>query len=252
MATTALVEEVVEEVALNLEEVAKVTRKINTAGVGYLLGGIAVGTVIGFYLGHRYNQKKIRDEAFKAADAEIDTIRAVYQAKTIAAEPKPTVEEIIEERGYSTKVTPVERPLPAPVPIHEISEAEIVSVGPVFEPPPNVNPPSVWDYPRELNKRSTEHPYVIHQDEFTENELGYNRVVYTYYDQDDVLTDSDDTPFTDANLIVGVDNLKFGHGTDDSDVVFIRNDKLELDMEICRSPKSYEEEITGLTRDESN
>ena len=48
------------------------------------------------------------------------------------------------------------------------------------------------------------------------------------------LYEEDEQPLPHGDLIVGQDNLKCGHGTDDPDVVFVRNDKLQLEMEICR------------------
>ena len=78
-------------------------------------------------------------------------------------------------------------------------------------------------------------------------EKGYSQVTYTYYAIDDVLVDEEnDHPLPHADIVVGLDNLQFGHGTDDDNVVFVRNDKLEIDMEICRLNKSFEEEVLGI------
>lgn len=232
------IDTVVEEVADNLEEMAEVTRRLNTTTVGYFLGGVALGFGLGFYWGYKFNKEKIKAEAFKESEAEVKKIRDLYAQKTVAAEPKPSVEELIEEKGY-------DRPLPPPVPG-------------ITEPPPPViiapviveqekDKDSGWNYAEELQGRVHGEPYVIHQDEFMQNETDYNSVTYTYYAGDDVLVDEENGhPLPHADLIVGVNNLKFGHGTDDDDVVFVRNDKYELIMEICRSPESYEEKFLGI------
>ncbi len=236
MAKGALIEEVIEEVADNLEEAAEVTRRIDSRGVGFFLGGVCVGAAVGFFFGYRFNREKIKAEAFRESEEEVDKIRQTYQQKTIAAEPKPSVDEIIAERGYSVKTEVVERPLPAPVPIIEVPI--VVDTG--------HSKNDGWDYTKEIANRSPEHPYIIHQDEFSSRELGYGQVSYSYYNADDVLCDEDDTPLPHADIIVGRNNLKFGHGSDDEGIVFVRNDKLQLDMEIAKNPGSYEQDVLGL------
>lgn len=228
---------VTEEIADNLEEIAQATRRINASSVGIFLGGAAVGLVVGVYFGRKWNREKLKAEAFKQSEEEVEKIRELYQAKTVAATPKPSVEEIVEEKGYDRPdldVVVVERPLRAPVPG-------------VIEPTPLVKPKEdEFDFARELQRRTETDTYVIHQDERGEKE-GYQSVVYTYYAGDDVLVDDENGhPLPHADIVVGVDNLQFGYGTDDNDVVFVRNERLELEMEICRVPDSYEEKILGL------
>lgn len=253
MAVTKIVEEVAEEVATNLEDVAVVTRGINPTAVGYFLVGVGVGVVGGFYFGYKFNREKIRAEAFKESEEEVDKIRETYQQKMMVAAPKPSVEELIEERGYSAKTSTsnpeFRRHLPAPVPMN---------LSPVVAPPPPVvlqrdKPKEAgWDYPSEVADRTKERPFVIHQDEFSQDEATYSKVAYTYYAIDDVLIDNEDSePLPHADLIVGQDNLKFGHGSDDVDVVYVRNDRLEIDMEINRIARSYEEDVLGRSHNDS-
>lgn len=224
---------VVEEVADNLEEMAQATRRINTNSVSFFLGGAVVGLAVGFYWGQKYNKEKLRAEAFKQSEEEVAKIREVYQQKALVAEPKPSTEELVEELGY-------ERPLPAPVPLHDVA---------VTKKDPNDG----WDWDKEHRTRTEGEPYIIHQDEYSRNETDYDQVVYTYYEGDDVLVEvATEQPLPHADLIVGEHNLKFGHGTDDEDVVFVRNDARELEMEICRDPGRYDEKILGLDADDND
>ena len=64
------------------------------------------------------------------------------------------------------------------------------------------------------------------------------------------MDDEDGHPLPHADIIVGQDNLRFGEGTDDEDVVFVRNDRLQTEMEICRKHASFEEEVLGLDGNE--
>jgi len=251
MAIDSAVEVAVEEVADNLEELAEATRSINTTAVGYFFVGVAVGVGIGFFYGYKFNREKIRAEAFKQSDEELEKLREYYQQKTVILQEKPSVESIVEEKGYDVpEVT--ERPLPAPVP-------GLVDPRPVSAPPvvhysgvTGTGITDVWSYPAELALRNSEAPYIIHRDEFRDSDTDYSQVTYTFYSLDGVLTGEDDRPLPHPDLVVGPDNLRFGHGSDDPDIVHVRNDKLELEMEICRSPMSYERDVLGLNTDESS
>lgn len=243
MATGALAEVVTEEVAANLEEVAQATRALDARALSFFSGGLFVGGAIGFYFGYKYNREKLRLEAFKESQEEVDAIRETYMKKAMVSEDKPTTEQIIEERGYSVGAA---RPLPAPVPIMErlpdppVLQELIETPTAIVQAGKDKN--TGWAYPQELEKRSPNAPYIIHQDELQQSEHGYEQVEYMYWDGDGVLTDDDGQPLLDGRSIVGAENLKWGHGADDPNVVHIRNDKLNLEMTITRDPRSWEEE----------
>jgi hypothetical protein len=273
MATGEVIEAVVEEVAENLEEAAVVTRKINAAGVGYFLGGICLGAAIGFYLGHRFNRAKIYAEAFEQSEAEVEQIREVYQQKVMVAQSKPDLETVVEEAGYSLVAesdTSEKRLLKAPVPISPLPSrpkpmSEVVLEEHGYEKIGELEPERLvevasevistdpdWIWAKELESRDATFPYIIHEDEFRNNEMDYNQVTYNYYAEDDVLVDEDDHPLPHGDIVVGVENLRFGHGTSDANLVYVRNDKLQLEMEICKNPRSYEQEILGLEHSETS
>lgn len=245
MAAGALVEEVAEEVATNLEEVAAVTRRLDARAVGYFGIGVGVGFALGFYWGYKFNREKIRAEVLKEAEEQIDQIREMYRQKLVADEnkDKPSVEDIVEQRGYSTRevATEPERALRPPVPI-------VVTPPPVIVIEEELSDEPDWIWAQELANRSEDHPYIIHEDEWTGASKAYNQTQYTYWAGDDVLTDTDNTPIPHPNQVVGSENLRFGHGAGDPNIVFVRNDRLELDIEIDREPGSFEEEILGKTR----
>lgn len=260
MAVKEITEEIVEEVATNLEDVADATRKLNTVGLSYLAVGLGIGAAVGFYIGYKFNRAKIFAEVYADAREEIDQMREVYLDKTAIVTTdteKPTLEKVIEERGYSmhTTLESPPRPLPAPVPV---SEAH-VRVTIEQESLPDIPASRIksmnegWNYEEELKNRTPEAAYVIHQNEYNHSNQEYSKVVYTYYAIDDVVTDSEDErPIINGDIVVGLDNLKFGHGSDDADVVYVRNDVLELDMQICRVHRSFEEEVLGISRDDDD
>jgi len=239
-------EAIVEEVATNLEEVAEVTRRINTAALGYFVGGVVIGVGVGFYFGQRFRKEKLRKEAFEQSEAEVAEIREMYRTgERVTAVPleKENVQDIIEKRGYSMKSEhDVRSLLRPPVP---------VTPDPVVSPLTSIRiaPEEVWNYGLEQSLRSGNAPYIIHEDEFRGSELGYQQIACTYYAGDDVLVD-EDGDILSIDSTVGNGNLRFGHGSGSDNVVFIRNDKLEVDMEVSRLPGSYESEASGLDPNE--
>ncbi len=265
MAIEQLAEEVVNEVANNFEEAAEVTRKINAAGLGYFAVGLGVGAAVGLYFGYKYNREKIRAEVYREAEAEVDILRQVYLDKTLnspntsistdtnlqgtVSTEKPPVEKVVEELGYRTQVPERERPLPAPVPIIDVKDLPPDILDDLPEDPVETSKSSNagWNYEKELRNRTPEAPYIIHQNEWNHSNLNYSKVVYVYYAEDDMLVDeTTQDPVPHGERIVGGDNLQFGHGSDDADIVYVRNDRLEMDMQICRLDRSFEEDVIGL------
>lgn len=253
MATEQVVEQVAETVAENLEEAAVVVRHINAQRIAYSVGGLCVGLAIGFVVGYRWNRTKIRAEAFKESEKEVEQIREMYRDSARVVRGKPELDEVVEERGYSVEITPdeePERPTRPPVPVHPPSVIirEHVPDVPTIKLDTGKSKDLHWDFAEELATRSEERPYIIHQDEYQGNATGYKQEVLTWYVEDSVLTDEDEEPMDDADDIVDLNHMsKFGHGTDDFNVLFVRNDRLQMEYEICRDPGSYEEARQGLT-----
>lgn len=110
------------------------------------------------------------------------------------------------------------------------------------------NPMEEFDYQAELLKRNADEPYVITHDEFMENENGWEQPNLTYYNGDDILTDDQDIPIPDIEGIVGSENLsKFGYGSRDRNVVYVRNEKLESDYAIALSMGEFAKEVAGFS-----
>ncbi len=258
MATGALTEVVAEE----LEQAAVVTRRISGASVTGFWIGFVPAFGIGFYVGYRYSKKKLRADIMAEADQEINEVRETYRQKVVAveAQDKPSVEEIVKERGYVTREDLHERPLPPPVPINpHVHFPTSATIDP--RPDPNVfrsdatqkDKDESWSYPLEMSKRGDFDPYVVHQDEFEAHESGFSQVTYIYYSGDNILVEEDNPGhiLDNREALVGEEALnRFGHGSDDYNVVYVRNPHLELEFEICRVRGRWEQEVAGLNPDE--
>lgn len=109
-----------------------------------------------------------------------------------------------------------------------------------------------WDstelnYEEEKKNRSDDAPYVISKDEFDYDKPEYGKIDLEYYQMEQVLLDDRTEPMTDVDDIVGEANLKrFGHGSGDRRLVYIRNEELETDFEIRMMMGSYAVDVLGL------
>lgn len=107
-----------------------------------------------------------------------------------------------------------------------------------------------WDQEKEEEARTTlnaDEPYIISQEEFLINENDYQNPSLVYFAEDDVLVDDQEKPIELIDPVVGEDNLtRFGHGSKDNRIVYIRNDKLGCDFEIVKNEGNYARDVLGL------
>lgn len=144
-------------------------------------------------------------------------------------ETHEAVEALRKYQGEETEVDVIEREL----------EDFITDAG-------DVPDDDEWSYDDELPQRSEEVPYIIHYDEFMGQEKEYDQVTLSYFEGDDVLADERDGTIDHPEEVIGPDNLKFGHGSKDNNIVYIRNDNVELEFEVVRSRGKYVEEVLGF------
>ena len=86
----------------------------------------------------------------------------------------------------------------------------------------------------------TKDPYVISSDEFGFFD-DYEEITLTYY-ADDILADDQDRIIEDKESIIGRDALSRLTNTDD-ETVYVRNEKLKVDYEICYDYKQFAEVV---------
>jgi len=249
-----LTEETTEVVAEAAEKVAKVSRGLSIRGEIIFLGGVTIGFAGGLTAGYFVAKKRLHLEYQKIAEAEIEVMRDYYEAKKKALEEKPDLEELVDELGYKPGKKPdlptvlaedeIEVPATPGAIAAAMRENEAIKTTNVFA---ESTPDNVWDYAVEMKARTNEAPYVIHMDEFAEGEEDFDHATLTYYESDDVLCDERDTQIEDQDTLVGLGNLlRFGHGSGDDSVVYIRNERLGTEFEIVRSGGSYAEEVHGF------
>jgi hypothetical protein len=238
MATEQLAETVAEE----LEEVAEVTRHITGEKMGFFFSGVGVGVIAGFAAGYFVANHRLKTKYSKLAYDEIGRIREHYYAKETARQEKPPLNEVRIEREEVI----VERPTRPPVPVTEATRKNVFRE---YQPEDD----EVWNYETEIRARTPDVPYIIHVDEFRENTPEHDQVTCTYYEVDDVLVNSRDQQMDDMDASIGLGNLgRWGYGSNDSNIVYVRNERLQLDFEIIRDRGSYTEQTSGTIRHSAN
>jgi hypothetical protein len=94
-------------------------------------------------------------------------------------------------------------------------------------------------------------PYVITLEQFTEECDHYDKSTIYYYEDDDTLTDEGEEVITDVAVTIGDDALdNFGCGSEDPEVVYVRNDTYGTDYEVIRLSKSYAETVLGFEKED--
>jgi hypothetical protein len=255
MANEQLIEEaadVIEDVALQVEEMADATRRLTGRELGFFVAGAGLGIALGFAVGFRITERRMRTKYQKYAIDEISRMRDHYLQKMKAAEPKPPVDQIVKERHETPKYPPFteaeqqaidEANAKFPAEEEESTVVEETTQVNVFEASEE------WNYQYEIAHRTKHVPYIIHLDEFKENAPEHDQTTYTYYELDDVLSDSRDTTVADIDGVIGLANLgRWGHGSQDPEVVYIRNEKLGLDVEVVRDRGSFSDTVHGTIR----
>lgn len=253
--------DVVGEVKDHAEEIEQAIRALNKMRVKYYAIGMTVGGAIGAVVAFRVAYKKAELKYEKIADTEIAEMRQHYREKRQALEAevaKRPLSEIVEEQGYSSTNAKTDTPPMAIQPPslvmakdeeNEQTEEEAPEVRNIFK---DAEVTHEWDYQRELRNRTPDAPYVIHYDERHEMQ-GYTDVTLTWYELDNVVANDDDEVMDpdERDNIIGRETLnRFGHGSNDAAIVFVRNDKLEIIFEICRSPNSFAEEVHGFSHED--
>jgi hypothetical protein len=129
----------------------------------------------------------------------------------------------------------------------EYIEESVESISHDKEPETRVNVFRVddsWDEEYELEHRNPDVPYVITVDEYIGAEFDFKQSTVTYYASDDIMANESDVPIYNWNSLMG--DLRWGHGSNDKNVVYIRNESLGQEWEVLLHQGSYEVEVQGL------
>ena len=223
-----------------------------------LAGVLVVGAALGGAVAYKLVEKRLIKQYDERLQDELEKTRTYYKKMAKEGEfesPEAAVQALVPEEVVDAQKTYQGRPnqrtaYNKPTEIvenHLTIENKTLEVNVFTDNAPDEA--RGWDYDVELAKRAEkpDEPYVINFDEFNEGQDTFDKTNLTYYQEDDTLVDERDQPIDNVEYIVGDDNLtKFGHGSNDHNVVYVRNEKIGTDFEIIRSKGSYQHEVLGL------
>jgi hypothetical protein len=255
--------EVVEDAVDILEDRVSWLVKNPKALIGIaLLTGVVVGSAATYLVVRQKLTSRLQAEA----DEQIQDVKDHYAilnktgpngdlaalASVYSDEERAEGKQIVEREGYMAydKVRPSTEKVIEVVEEITVTQAIVEATLPiernVFE---SDNADDYFIFAEELEKRAEkpDEPFVITKEEWDANETDYDQAELTYYEGDDVLTDSKEKPVEDTDGVVGNENLlRFGHGSGDPKVVYIRNNNLSLDFEMSHSSGKFAKEVLGF------
>lgn len=198
----------------------------SVCGAAAFGGGVAVGIFLGRKKTANIDEKlEGMEQMTLDLNESVDKVIRRIEQDVIEKRERPTY--VINAENLETVV--IEEPTP--------QEGQLVNVFPSRE--------IDWDYDAEIASRVDGMPYVIHQDEFYGDELGWdNQSTLTWYATDSVLVGEHDEVIYNPDELIGP--LRFGHGSANANVFFVRNETLHSEYEILYDPGSYEAIVLGV------
>lgn len=115
----------------------------------------------------------------------------------------------------------------------------------------DVGPSSGEDetFAAEVEARDHTKPYIISDEESMTNDPGHDQITLTWYEGDSVLADDKDEPVEKMQRTIGLENLRFGHRSNDPNIVYIRNERLTADFTVLRHTGKYSVEVAGFSEE---
>lgn len=209
----------------------------------------ASGLGLGFFLGKRKQELVADPEVHELTPVEFE-VEEKEAAVSTPRPPEPVVinVETAKEKGIlkvdslsdlkTSMVLPDDVDTETEI-VEEVTE-EVVEEVTVEEAEDGIE----WDWEKELTERVSTRPYILHQEEFYNQELGFTQYPLTYYAMDQILVDDDNVPLYNISSVVG--EMTFGHGSGQEDVVYIRNHERKAEYEITRLDDSFARVVHGL------
>lgn len=217
------------------------------AGVGFVIGAIG---------GHIYETRK--KEESEVIVINVAELRRELDDSINSLKDKIFPDEDIDKSGEDAEPGPLDRAITIGLDANgeEVMEEYMTPEELTEELVPDDEPEIVsifahsaegeWNWETELKARkNAQGPFPIHQDEYmTQEEDAYSQSTLTYYEADDIMADSNDTPLYGWKTIIGP--LRWGFGSSDINSFYVRNPAMKADYEILRDRGSFAETVLGL------
>lgn len=216
-----------------------------------------VGAGAGFYFGFVYGDNKGRKEVWALAEAELDSLEERIKRRYKVGEwSEPAHYEDVNGQG----VLSFENDEVAEIELAKLAEhinnggyalasetPTVVNVfveakkrEPVEEDEEEYVPGTFADNPN----RDDPEPIIITELEYMQDEEDYEKLSISWFPGDRVLVDSKEQPIADVESTVGYNNLNTLSPTEQT-VIYVRNNRLQMDFEIAIEAGTYRETVLG-------
>jgi hypothetical protein len=260
--------DVIEDQLDNVIEQIEVVRNNPVVLAGVLVAGLAIGAGGGYFVA----KKMLAAHYEEIAEQEISEAKVFYaQLNKVDEDGEALTPQQVMEREHGAEglaslsaafVTKddvekareeaLERKAEGRIVANTI-DPEKIATKKLFEGrDSDVSKIEEFDFELELPFRTEEEPYVVTHDEAFENEPGYEMMTVTYFEGDAgfVVVDDKSEVIPEPDDAIGQKNLRFGYGSNDANIVYVRNDKMDMFFEVIRSTGSYAKEVLGFDPDE--
>lgn len=203
--------------------------------------------VLGIGIGYKTAQKRLSDDFDARLEKETAGMREFYQSvKKPYSTPQEAAAALIDD-DVDTEQESTAAVIGDKIAYHKIVKKNYTPTGEeILVDFPEQNDRIPADEIRHQNL-FVEHPQIISQEEFMQNDSEYNQSTLTFYRGDRVLTDERENAIDDLDDVVGAENmLLFGTNPSDPNVLHIRNGRLQMEFEVCLSESSYRQEVLGI------
>lgn len=205
-----------------------------------VVGGLAVGGGAGYLVAQKTLSKKY-ETLFRE---EIASVKDAYE-KLSAGKVYPTVRDAVEQlipdaerrlaEEYHEKAKQYATEAIVEAAVEERVEPDLMENRNVFQEATKLS-----------SERNPDAPYLITTQEYADGLSGHESVTLTYYKKDDVLVDERDMPIDAVEETVGIWNLtQFGVDEQETNVLYVRNERVSLDFEIILDEGSYTAHVFG-------
>jgi hypothetical protein len=200
-------------------------------GPGAFIVGALLGAALGFGAGYLVGRMLANREIEAQVTSEVQAVKAHYRARANASRKGDNPLERIATMGTDEGEA------------EDDDENDPLLAGLGDDPDGILDEEDGFE---EIHPEpGTREPHIISKDSFFEDERELQqKVSVTYYDGDDTLVDERDVPMRELAPTVGEDFWQhFGELSEDSEILYIRNRRLQIDFEITRDERSYAEVV---------
>lgn len=214
---------------------------------------VFIGFVFGTAAGAAGMYVLMEDKIIEWANSEVESVKEAYENKLnqLVAEHEESVSEVPDEYMKPEYIKEKKKFDEA---MAEKNFTDYTAFGPEIKQETEEKTEEVKEEREEEVSEDPPpdvKPYVISSNGLTGfGMMGYEQIVYTWYD-DGVLADDDDEMIFDDSYIertIGLDNFNTFVSNNNMDVMYVRNDRLETDYEVVKSLSKYADRIEHSPR----